>query len=329
MKIAFYGLWQDELKKLKELTEQLSLDVVLATEKDLNAETVALSKGAEGVSVLGRGRIGEDIVKSLAENGVKFLATRSIGYNHIDLTALKKYGLKLCNSQYPPDSVAEFTVMLILNVLRRYKQVLWRQQVNDYALSGLKGNVLGARTVGVIGGGRIGKKVMRILNGFGCKILYASEFEDEEVKDFATFTDKEEIYEKADIITYHVPLNNQTKKMLNRETLSKMKDGVVLINTARGELFDVNALIEGIESQKIGALAMDVFDGEEGIYHLDRTDDILQNREMAYLRQFPNVVLTPHMAFYTQMSMDAMIQNSVEGLLEFQKTGTSRLEIKL
>ena len=329
MKLAFYGLWQDERKKLEELKEKYGVESVLETDEELSLATVSLSKGAEGVSILGRGRIGEEIICKLSQNGVRFLATRSIGYNHIDLAALKKYGIKLCNSQYPPDSVAEFPVMLILNVLRRYKQVLWRQQVNDYALSGLRGSVLGARTVGVIGGGRIGKKVMQILSGFGCQILYASEFEDAECSKIARYTTLGEIYQKADVITYHVPLTDQTRKMLNKETLSKMKDGVVLINTARGELFDTDTLIYGVESEKIGGLAMDVFDGEEGIYHMDRTDDILQNRNMAYLRQFPNVILTPHMAFYTQMSMDYMIQNSVEGLLEFQKTGASRLEIKL
>ncbi|MBQ4054046.1 MAG: lactate dehydrogenase, partial [Clostridia bacterium] len=113
------------------------------------------------------------------------------------------------------------------------------------------------------------------------------------------------------------------------DTLAKMKDGVILVNTARGELFDIPSLIEGVENKKIGGLAMDVFEGEDGIYHENRVADILKNRDMAYLRQFPNVILTPHMAFYTQLSMDSMMQISMENLLEFNKTGTARNEIKL
>ena len=136
------------------------------------------------------------------------------------------------------------------------------------------------------------------------------------------------MYALSDIITYHVPCLPTTKHMLNEESLAKMKDGVILINTARGELFDIKTLIKGIESEKIGALAMDVFEGEEGIYHQNRLVDILRNRDMAYLRQFPNVIFTPHMAFYTQLSMESMMQIGIEGLLEFNATGTTKNEIK-
>ena len=328
MKFTFYGMWEDERAKLNELQKKYAFECV-STSEEISPTNIGLSEGSIGVSLLGKGRVDEKILVALSERGIRFLSTRSIGYNHIDLNAVKKYGFKLCNSQYPPDSVAEFTVMPMLMSLRKYKQALWLQQVNDYALDYLKGGVLRQKTVGVIGTGHIGGRVIEILSGFGCRILCHSADHNPETARLAEYTDLETLYKQSDIIAFHVPLLPSTKHMINSESLAKMKDGVVLINTARGELFDTEAIIEGVENGKIGALAMDVFEGEDGIYHVDRTDDILRNRNMAYLRQFPNVVLTPHMAFYTQLSMDSMMQNSVEGLIDFVRTGTNRFEIKL
>jgi len=329
MKFAFFGVWEEERKTLNALQETYGFEIAVATGDVLSMHNVELCKGCDGVSSLGKITIGEALIEALHGCGVRFLATRSIGYNHIDLQALKKYGIKLCNSQYPPDSVAEFALMLMLVALRKYKQTLWRQQVNDYALNGMKGEVLGKKTVGIMGGGKIGYRLMQLLSGFGCKILCCSADRNAEVAKLATYVDADVLYRESDVISYHVPALPSTMYMLNRETLAKMKDGVVIVNTARGELFDVPTLIEGIENKKIGALAMDVFEGEDGIYHADRKLDIFSNRDMAYLRQFPNVVFTPHMAFYTQLSLESMMQSSTEALMEFVEKGSAQLEIKL
>lgn len=327
MRLAFYGLWDDERPRLNELGKKYGFECV-ETDEVLSFKNIHLCEGCDGVSILGKFSMTEELLRALSEYGIKYLSTRSIGYNHIDLKAAKKYGFKLCNSQYPPDSVAEFTVMLMLMSLRKYKQALWLQQVNDYALDYLKGDVLGRKTVGVVGTGHIGGRVMELLSGFGCRILFNSVEYAPELEKLGTFADLDTLYAESDIITFHLPLLPSTKYMVNNRSIAKMKEGVILINTARGELFDVEALIEGIESRRLGALAMDVFEGEDGIYHVDLTDDIVRNRNMAYLRQFPNVILTQHMAFYTQLSMDSMIENSVEGLLDFNRFGTTRYEIK-
>lgn len=328
MKFAVYGIWEAEKAKLEHLSKEYGFEYVM-TPQPISMENLDFCKGCDGVSSLGKVSADETLMCALSKRGIKFFSTRTVGYNHIDLAAAKKYGIKVCNAGYPPDSVAEFTLMLILLTLRKYKQTLWRQQVNDYSLEGLKGEVLGKMTVGVMGGGRIGGKVIEILKGFGCRILCCSEDRKEDVEKVAEYVDADTMYALSDIITYHVPCMPSTKRMLNKESLAKMKDGVILINTARGELFDTATLIEGIESRKIGALAMDVLEGEEGIYHENRLPDILRNRDMAYIRQFPNVVLTPHMAFYTQLSMDSMIQISMESLLEFNKTGSAKFEIEV
>lgn len=328
MKFVVYGIWNEERAKLEEVSKAYGFEYV-ATSEPISVNNIHLCKGADGVSGLGKVNVDEPILQALKDAGIRYFSTRTVGYNHIDLEAAKRLGIRVCNSNYPPDSVAEFSVMLMLLLLRKYKQTLWRQQVNDYSLTGLKGETLAGMTVGVMGGGKIGGRVIEILNGFGCRVLCCSAEEREEIAKIATYTDADTLYRESDLITYHVPCLPSTRRMLNKDTLSKMKDGVILINTARGELFDIPSLIEGVENKKIGGLAMDVFEGEDGIYHENRVADILKNRDMAYLRQFPNVILTPHMAFYTQLSMDSMMQISMENLLEFNKTGTAKNEIKL
>ncbi|MBQ9714593.1 MAG: lactate dehydrogenase [Clostridia bacterium] len=327
MKFAVYGIWDAERATLEECSKLYGFEYV-STAEAISENNLGLCEGCDGVSSLGKVDANESLIKALAERGIRYFSTRTIGYNHINLAAAKKYGVKVCNSNYPPDSVAEFTIMLMLLCLRKYKQTLWRQQVNDYSLSGMKGEVLGKMTVGVFGGGKIGYKVMQILQGFGCRILCCSDDRRAEVAEIAEYVNEEKLYKECDLITYHMPFLPSTKHILSENTLAKMKDGIILINTARGELFDIQALIKGIEEKKIGALAMDVFEGEDGIYHENRIADILRNRDMAYLRQFPNVILTPHMAFYTQLSMESMMRISIESLLEFNATGTTKMEVQ-
>ena len=326
MKFVVYGMWEEERAKLQALSKAYGFEYVSTTES-ISLDNISLCTGADGVSTLGKVNVNEELLTAIKNAGVKYFSTRTIGYNHIDLDAAKRLGIKVCNASYPPDSVAEFSVMLMLLLLRKYKQTLWRQQVNDYSLKSLRGETLAGMTVGVMGGGKIGGRVIEILQGFGCNVLCCSGEKREDIAKIATYVDAETLYAQSDLITYHVPCLPSTRRMLNHETLAKMKDGVIIINTARGELFDIRALIDGIESQKIGGLAMDVFEGEDGIYHENRVADILKNRDMAYLRQFPNVILTPHMAFYTQLSMDSMMQTSMENLIEFNKTGSAKNEI--
>lgn len=328
MKFAVYGVWDAERATLEEMSKKLGFEYVVTSES-ISLDNLRYCDGCDGVSSLGKVQADAALLTALAKRGIRYFSTRTIGYNHIDLAAAKANGIQVCNSSYPPDSVAEFTIMLMLLCLRKYKQTLWRQQVNDYSLDGMKGEVLGQMTVGVFGGGRIGYKVMQILQGFGCRILCCSDDRREDVAAIAEYVDADTLYKESDIITYHTPYLPSTKHILNENSLAKMKDGVVLINTARGELFDIKALIKGIEEKKIGALAMDVFEGEDGIYHENRIADILRNRDMAYLRQFPNVILTPHMAFYTQLSMESMMQISMESLVDFNTIGTAKTEIKI
>lgn len=326
MKIAVFEVRDDEKNKLKEIEKNENINLTL-TEKVLDKNTVSMAKGCLGVSILGHSKIDEKILLRLKEMGIKYISTRTIGYNHIDVKAAKELGIRVCNSCYPPQGVAEFTVMLMLLTLRNYKPAMWRQNVNDYSLGGLAGKELGKQTVGIIGTGRIGSEVIKMLSGFGCKIIAYSKFETEEVKKYATYVSMEELLRQADVITLHVPLTEENYHMIDKRAVSLMKKGAVLINTARGELVDIKAVTKGIENQKIGALGLDVIEKEEGIYHADRKTDIIKNRDMVYLRQFPNVVMTQHMAFYTETNIECMAEYGIKGLLEFYEKGYCEQEI--
>ena len=326
MNITVFEVSNDERQELEYLSRTLPVTFRLV-EGNLSEETLALAEGAEGVSTLGRSTLDRAMLERLKAMGVGYVSTRTIGVDHIDLAAAKELGLRVSHAAYPPEAVANFTIMLMLLVLRRYKPAMWRQQVNDYSLYGLMGRSLGKQTVGVVGTGSIGATVIRELSGFGCRILAYNLVECEELRPYATFVDLDTLYRESDIITFHVPATPETRRMVNRESLSRMKDGVILINTARGELMDIDAVTEGIETEKIGSLAMDVFEHEQGIYHADRKTDILKNKDMVYLRQFPNVVLTQHMAFYTEESIISMVDCGIQSLLDMKEGRPTRLEL--
>ncbi len=316
MKLCVYEVREDEKEMLNLLREKYGVDLI-ETEEELNVETAALAKGCAGVSTLGQSQINRAVLQKLVDMDIRAYSCRCIGVNHIDLDSARELGVKVSNASYSPCGVADYTVMLMLMLLRKYKPALWRQQVNDYSLGGLMGRELRGRTVGVIGTGRIGYTVMKNLSGFGCKILCNDLHENPEAVKLGSYTDLDTIYRTCDIITLHTPLLDSTWHMINERTIGKMKKDVLLINCARGELMDIEAVTHAIENEQIGGVALDVFEKENGIYHHDRRDDILKNREMAYLRQFPNVIMTQHMAFYTKEAVESMVVCGIESLLAF------------
>lgn len=327
MKIIAYEIRLDERKCFEEIAERLNVDIIYTKEK-LNEETIELAKGCEGVTILGQSKINSIILDKLKEFNINYISTRTIGFNHIDIDYSRKIGIKVCNSCYDPNGVAEFTIMLMLMSIRHYKQAMFRGNVNDYSLVGLQGKEMRNLTVGVLGSGKIGATVIDYLQGFGCEILVYDTSQNHTVREKAKYVDLDILYKESDIITLHTPLLKDTYHMINSESISKMKDGVILINCARGELMDIEAIIDGIETQKIGALGLDVIENEEGIYHQDRRTDILINRQMAYIRQFPNVTITQHMAFYTDAAVREMVLGGVSNLVSLIQKGSSDYEIK-
>lgn len=316
MKFCIYEVRDDERQMLETLRQKYQLELVLTSEM-LDLDTIAHAQGCDGVSTLGYSRLNREVLTKLAEMGIYACSSRCIGINHIDTQAARQLKIRISNASYSPYGVADYTVMLMLMLIRRYKPALWRQQVNDYSLGGLMGREMRDMTVGIIGTGRIGCAVMENLSGFGCKLLCSDVRQNPEAAQLGEYVGVDEIFTRCDMISLHTPLLDSTRHLVNERTLSLMKPDGMLINCARGELMDIQAVTRAIENQRIGGVAMDVFEKEDGIYHHDCRTDILKNRDMAYLRQFPNVIMTQHMAFYTREAVDSMVTCGIESLVAF------------
>ena len=318
MRIFAYEVRPDEREALTACAVKNGAELMMSAEVP-SLKNADLAKGCDGVTILGQGRISGALLDAWHAMGVNYIATRTIGFNHIDIEHAKALGMHVCAAAYAPNGVADFTVMLMLMSLRNYKQALWRGQVNDFSLGGLQGRELKDLTVGIMGTGRIGLQVMRNLSGFGCRMLCYDVRVNPAAEEYGTYTDMDTLLRESDIITLHMPLLESTYHIINDDTLAKMKDGVVLINCARGELTDIHTLVKGIETEKIGALGVDTLEGDESIIHADHRVDILANRDWFYLRQFRNVVMTQHMAFYTDAAVKSMATCGIEGLCRMRE----------
>ncbi|TCL55443.1 D-lactate dehydrogenase [Kineothrix alysoides] len=312
MNVTVYNCREfDEEELFFRYAKELGIGLTLCQDAP-DMDNISLANGSECVNII-TSKMTEELLAGLKENGVSYLTTRTIGYDHIDMEAAKNLGIRVGNAPYGPHGVADYTVMLILMSIRKMKRILQRGSIQDFSLEGIQGRELKDLTVGIIGTGRIGRTVIHSLSGFGCKMLAYDLYENEEVKKEADYVSLEELWQQADIITLHAPLTEENYHMIGKSTISKMKDGVVIINTARGGLIDTEALISGIESGKISAAGLDVVENEFGLYYYDRKSDTLDNRELSVLRGFPNVTVTHHMAFYTDDCVETVIRDSLMG----------------
>lgn len=310
MKIFVYNYREfDEAEYFQKFSKELGVELGICTDPP-TLENAHLAEGYEYISII-TSRIDADLMERFHGMGVKMISTRTIGYDHVDLEAAEKFGIHVSNVSYSPECVADYTVMLMLMSIRKMKRIMQREEINDFSLPGIQGRELPNFTVGVLGTGRIGRSVIRDLSGFGCRILAYDKYESKEVKGCAEYADLETIYRECDLITLHMPLLEDNFHLIDGEAIKKMKDGVVIVNTARGGLIDTAALIEGLESGKIGAAGLDVIEDEFGMYYYDRKSDVMKKRDLYVLRGFPNVIVTPHMAFYTDQAVSDMVKNSI------------------
>ncbi len=314
MKLFVYSYREfDEAEFFQKFAEEYHVELGICHDAP-TMENAYLAEGYPYVSIITT-KIDENLMNRFHALGVKMISTRTIGYDHIDLEAARKCGISVGNVTYSPECVADYTVMLMLMSIRKMKRIMQREEINDFSLPGIQGKEMPNFTVGVLGTGRIGRAVIRDISGFGCKIYAYDQYENDEVKKYAQYVSLDEIYEKCDMITLHMPLTEENMHLINAEAIQKMQDGVVLINTARGGLIDTKALIDGLESGKIGAAGLDVIEDEFGMYYFDRKSDILSKRDLYILRGFPNVIVTPHMAFYTDQAVSDMVKHSIESCM--------------
>ncbi len=315
----------DEKPYFETYAKELGIKIIPCADAP-NLENVVLAKGSSCINII-TSKMDDALIAKFAEYGVKYIVTRTIGYDHIDINACKQNQIKVGNAPYGAEGVADYTVMLILMSLRKAKRIIERTNIQDYTLPGLVGKELKDQTVGIIGAGRIGRTVIKNLSGFGCNILVSDLYEAEEVKEYASYVSLEQIFRDSDIISLHTPLTEENLHLIKDSTIEKMKDGVIIINTARGSLIDTQSLIKGIEEGKIGAAGLDVIENEFGLYYYDHKQDSLVNRELAVLRGFPNVTITHHMAFYTENYVETVVRDSLKSCKLFVEGDENPWEI--
>lgn len=277
MKVFAYSYRKfDEAPYFEKYCKELGIELGY-TEEDPTLENAHLAAGYPYISIL-LTRVDAALVEEFARLGVKMISNRLIGVDHVDVKRAKELGIRISNAPYSSNCVADYTLMLMLMSIRRMRQILRRNEMNDFTLPGIQGMEMANLTVGVLGTGKIGRTVIRDLHGFGSRVLAYDLYENDEVKQYATYVDLDTILRQSDMLTLHMPLTDENFHLLDREAFAKMKDGVVLINTARGPLVDTNALLDALESGKVGAAGLDVVEDEVGLYHHDWKNTVIHNR---------------------------------------------------
>ncbi|MNC29065.1 D-specific alpha-keto acid dehydrogenase [compost metagenome] len=300
----------DEARHFQEISSELGIELVICREAP-TLSTIHLAKGCSCISIITT-PMDAALIGELHRLNVTMISTRTVGFDHIDLKAAREHGIRVSNATYAPEGVADYTIMLMLMASRQMKRIMERAHIQDFSLDGIQGKDFARMTIGVIGTGRIGQTVIRHLSGFGNPLLAYSLSESEEVKRYARYVSLEELLRQSDLITLHAPVDESNYHMINADTIPKMKRGVILVNTARGALIDTKALMDGIESGQIGAAALDVIEDETSLYYHDLKSKVLSHRDLAVLRSYPNVIVTPHMAFYTNQSVQDMVYASLK-----------------
>ncbi|AQT70233.1 D-lactate dehydrogenase [Anaerohalosphaera lusitana] len=290
-------------------------------EEKLDMNTVRLANGHGGVCVFVNDVLDRDVLKQLADQGIKLVALRCAGFNNVDIEAAEEFGMHVVRvPAYSPHAVAEHTITLILALNRRINKSHARIREGNFALDGLMGFDLNDHPVGIVGTGKIGEIVARILHGFGCK-LYAFDPKPSPVCEElgVEYVSLDELFQKSYIVTLHCPLMPQTHHIIDAEAISKMQECVMLINTSRGALIDTKAVIDGLKSRKIGYLGIDVYEEEGDLFFKDLSDEIIQDDQFARLLMFPNVMVTAHQAFFTHQAVQAIADTTLQNISEIEK----------
>ncbi len=262
-----------------------------------------------------------EVLESLSKKGVKYIALRCAGFNNVDLEVAKRLGMRVCRvPAYSPEAVAEHAMAMILTLNRKTHKAYNRVREQNFSLNGLMGFNLFQKTIGVIGTGNIGTAFAKIAKGFGTKILAHDITENQELKDLGIeYVTLNKLLSASDIISLHCPLMDATHHLINRESISKMKENVMIINTSRGGLIDTKAVIDGLKSKHIGYLGIDVYEQEEKLFFRDLSHTIIEDDTIQRLMSFPNVLVTAHQAFFTEEALHQIATSTLSSLSHFEK----------
>ncbi|MHC9532771.1 D-2-hydroxyacid dehydrogenase [Dellaglioa sp. L3N] len=329
MKLIAFGMRKDEVGFGKQWAADNQVEVEI-TEALLTTETVQQANGFDGIIALQTIPYDENLFSEMQKMGIKILSVRNVGVDNIDLVAAKKYGITVTNvPAYSPNAIAEFSVTQLMQLLRRTPEFNLKRQNQDYRWAPNISRELRSLTVGVIGTGRIGRVAMAIYKGFGAKVIAYDVYPNAELKKTGVYVDTlDELFKQADVITLHTPATKENEHMLNHDSFAKMKQGVLIVNTARGTLINTEDLIEALKSGQVGGAALDTYEFENPIFNhnLDGLDieDPLFNELLSMI----NVILTPHIAFYTETAVKNMVEIALNSAQQFLTTGTADTEVK-
>jgi len=312
--ITIYGCGQDEAALFRELAPGLGV-VPTITEAAVSEANVGLALGHRCISIGHKAHVTNPTLRALSDAGVAYISTRSVGYDHVDVSYAQSVGISVETVAYSPDSVADYTLMLMLMAVRHARSVIRRADVHDYRLNDERGRELRDLTVGVIGAGRIGAAVIDRLRGFGCRVLAHDRYP----AAAADYVALGELLRRSDIVTLHTPLTADTHHLLDRARIQQMRHGAIVINTGRGSLVDTEALVTALESGRLGGAALDVLEGEEGIFYADCSDKPVESQLLLRLHKLPKVLISPHTAYYTDHALADMVEHTMANCLKFTR----------
>ncbi len=323
MKILFYAAKVYDIKSFDPALEafpEIEIDYI---EHELEPRTATLAQGYDAICAFVSADVGAETLQILHECGVKTVLMRCAGFNNVDVEKAKELGIVVKRVPgYSPESVAELAMALALAVNRRLYKAYNKVRENDYTLKGLRGVNFYGKTAGIVGTGKIGAVMCRICRGFGMRVIAYDVYQNPELKDFVEYVTLDELLAQSDLISLHCPLMDSTYHMINIDTIKKMKDGVILVNTSRGALVNTTELIEGIRLKKFLGVGLDVYEEETGNVYEDRSDEIMEHSVTARLLAFPNVMITSHQGFYTLEALAAIAETTLQNLMD-AKNGVS------
>ncbi len=328
VKIAFFDTKPYDRDFFEPANSHYNFDIKYF-KNHLNKDTAELVQGCNVVCAFVNDTVDKDVINILKQEGVKLIALRCGGYNNVDLRAAFKNIHIMRVPEYSPYAVSEHAVALMLGLNRKIYRAYYRTRDNNFSINGLIGFDMHGKTAGIIGTGKIGKCLISILQGFGMNIFCFDLYPDESYAKSAgvTYVSLAQLYEKSDIISLHCPLTPQTQYMINEESISRMKEGVMIINTGRGKLIKTQALIEGLKSGKVGGAGLDVYEEESNYFFEDFSSSMISDDILARLLTFPNVLITSHQGFFTKEALSNIARTTLENIVEFFNGGYLKNEI--
>ena len=318
IKAIFYDVKEYDKEFFRKYGKDYNIEMKFLKEK-LNEETVDLSKGYEVVCAFTNDTINKNVINVMAENGVKLLAMRCAGFNNVSLKDINDRFKVVRVPAYSPYAIAEYTVGMILALNRKIHKAYVRTREGNFSINGFMGFDLYKKTVGIIGAGKIAQILIKILKGFGTRVIAYDPYPNEKVaKELGfEFVDLDTLYKESDIISLNCPLTKETKYIINRESMNKMKDGVMIVNTGRGMLIDSIDLIEALKDKKIGSAALDVYEEEEEYFFEDMSNKVIEDDILGRLLSFHNVLITSHQAYFTEEAVEAITKTTLDNIKAF------------